>query len=122
MLNVKTKMKFHYQLNEQDSLHFKPHDNNDFELSTKGEASTLTRVGFYENNRWVFYDNNQRELFFALLQQNPAKMKRAFKLYYEHLYRCKKSRLQKVWRFLIYLTMQCERKVLKKKRQILNLI
>lgn len=118
MLEIKTKMKFHYKLNEQDSLHFKPHNGNDFELSTKGEASSLVRVGFYENNRWVFYDDNQRELFFALTQQNPIKMKRAFKLYYEHLYKSKKSFLSKIWRHMMYLSIQLERKGMKAMRSL----
>lgn len=113
MLEIKTKMKFHYKLNEQDSLHFKPHSGNDFELSTKGEASSLVRIGFYENNRWVFYDDNQRELFFVLIQQNPIKMKRAFLFYYEHLYKSKKSFLFKIWRYMGYLGIQLERKEIK---------
>jgi hypothetical protein len=75
-------MNFIYYLNENDSLVFKPLRNNAFELFTKGEATTETKIGMYEGSRWVWEDANQSKLFFHFLKNNSNEFGKAFKSYW----------------------------------------
>ena len=75
-------MNFYYYLNENDSLVFKPMKNNSFELYTKGEASTETKVATYENYRWIWEDSNQTKLFFHFLKNNSTEFSKAFRSYW----------------------------------------
>ena len=73
---------FYYQINEVDSLAFKPLDNSSFELFTKGEATSEQKIGQYECGRWKWDDTNQRHLFLTMLKQNEKGFTHAFKSYW----------------------------------------
>jgi hypothetical protein len=75
-------MNFYYQINENDSLAFKPLDNNSFELFIKGEATSEQKLGQYISGRWRWDDDNQRHLFLTFLKQNEKAFTRAFKSYW----------------------------------------
>ena len=75
-------MNFYYQINENDSLAFKPLDDNSFELFIKGEATSEQKLGQYINGRWEWDDDNQCHLFMTFLKQNEKAFTRAFKSYW----------------------------------------
>jgi hypothetical protein len=75
-------MNYYYYLNENDSLVFKPIRTNSFELFTKGEATSETKVGIYDGCRWIWEDESQRKLFFHFLQNNSNEFTKAFRSYW----------------------------------------
>jgi hypothetical protein len=77
-------MNYHYHLNENDSLTFKPTGSNpyDFELFTKGEATKELKIGNYVNNKWEFDNIPQRSTFMNLFLLDRKGFQRALKNYF----------------------------------------
>jgi hypothetical protein len=77
-------MSFYYQLNENDSLAFRPVGNNGccFDLYSKGEATAEMKIAHYQNNKWMFDDEHQRSLFMKLMLLDRNGFQKAFKNYF----------------------------------------
>ena len=71
---------FYYYINENDSLIFKPFKNG-FELYSKGEASKEIKLADYEDYKWKFEDETQRNAFFTMLKMDQKSFHRAFKAF-----------------------------------------
>ena len=78
-------MNFHYYINEQDSLIFKPVKNycgQQFELFTKGENTPEYKLATYENCSWKFDDESRERLFWTMFLQNRQHFHKSFKQYF----------------------------------------